>query len=119
MIKYKLKGMVFTPKFKNSDFFYCLNGFLSNFVQNLRKPANMVVKTQIHCLISFILGHAYVCTKVCSIEVDGKDYNLIRLYNPWGSSISTLEWNGEWYKQLKIFLQNSQGDTAEQDIFHP
>ena len=31
-----------------------------------------------------VTGHAYMCTRLVELEIDGERHKLIRLYNPWG-----------------------------------
>lgn len=40
-------------------------------------------------------GHAYGILDVREIKVDGENYRLLRVKNPWGKE-NNLEWNGSW-----------------------
>ena len=33
-----------------------------------------------------VTGHAYMCTKLVELDLDGERHRLIRLYNPWGKA---------------------------------
>ena len=37
-----------------------------------------------------VQGHAYIVTKVAELDINNKDYRLIRLYNPWGNDVEWL-----------------------------
>lgn len=39
-----------------------------------------------------VMGHAYSVTGSYTVQVRGKEVNLVRIRNPWGQK----EWNGDW-----------------------
>ena len=38
-----------------------------------------------------VTGHAYMCTRLAELDIDGQIHRLIRLYNPWGIYVNNLK----------------------------
>ncbi|XP_019940377.2 calpain-1 catalytic subunit-like [Paralichthys olivaceus] len=53
-----------------------------------------------------VQGHAYTVTGVKQLMSQGKLFNLVRLWNPWGQT----EWNGEWSDHSPLWQTVSAKD---------
>lgn len=53
--------------------------------------SDQVAEVKLHN--GLVRGHAYICTKLAELEINGENQRILRLYNPWGNEV---EWNGNW-----------------------
>ena len=36
-------------------------------------------------------GHAYICTKLAELVINGQNQRILRLYNPWGNEVGNKQ----------------------------
>ena len=58
-------------------------------------------------------GHAYIITRAEELVSDGKDYRLLRLYNPWGNED---EWKGEWSDKSSMWRRVDDNYKQKLDL---